>query len=91
MDCKNYNSEEKNEIVVACQNGGQITDFLDHFDFGQNLKKKTKQNTFPMEFFNEIWHKVGQHEEIYITEITFYKNYSILKWRPKHFFFAIAQ
>ena len=27
------------------------------FDFGQNLK-----TTFPKEFFNEIWLKVGEHE-----------------------------
>ena len=33
--------------------------------------------------FNEILLKVGEHEKIYITEITFEKNYSVLKWRPK--------
>ena len=44
-----------------------------HFDFGQNLK-----NHFPKEFFNEIWLKVGEHEYIYITEITFLKNYSVI-------------
>ena len=27
-----------------------------------------------MEFFNEIWLKVGEHEKIYITEITLKKN-----------------
>ena len=46
-----------------------------HFDFGQNLK-----TTFPKEFFfNEIWLYVGEHEYIYITEITFKENYSVLK------------
>ena len=39
-----------------------------HFDFGQNLK-----NHFPKWFFNEIWLKVGEHEYIYITELTFKK------------------
>ena len=29
----------------------------------QNLKKKKKKKkTFPKEFFNEIWLKVGEHE-----------------------------
>ena len=39
---------------------------------------------------NEIWLKVGEHKYIYITEITFEKNYSVLKWWPKQFF-DIAQ
>ena len=53
-----------------------------HFAFGQNLKKH-----FPKKkIFNEIWLKLGEHEYIYITEITFFKNYSILKWRPKQYF-----
>ena len=39
---------------------------------------------------NEIWLKVREHEYIYITEITFQENYSVLKWRPKQFF-DIAQ
>ena len=30
-----------------------------------------------MEFFNEIWLKVGEHEYIYIFEIKFEKNYSV--------------
>ena len=29
------------------------------------------KTTFPKEFFNEIWLKVGEHEYIYITEIKF--------------------
>ena len=36
-----------------------------------NLAKIWK-TTFPKEFFNEIWLKVGGHEYIYITEITFF-------------------
>ena len=39
-----------------------------HFNFGQNLKKK---NTFPKEFFNEIWFKLGDHKYINIAEIQF--------------------
>ena len=35
-----------------------------HFDFGQNLKKK---NTFPKEFFNEIWLKLEDHDYINIA------------------------
>ena len=42
----------------------------------QTKNKKTKK-TFPMEFFNEIWLKVGEHEYIYIFEIKFEKNYSV--------------
>ena len=30
-----------------------------------------------MEFFNEIWLKVGEHKYIYIFEIKFEKNYSV--------------
>ena len=47
---------------------------------------KIWKTTFPKEFFNEIWLKVGEHKYIYITEITFFKNYSVLKWRPKQLF-----
>ena len=50
-----------------------------------SILAKIWKTTFPGEFFNEIWLKVGEHEYIYITEITFLKNYSILKWRPKQF------
>ena len=55
-----------------------------------SILAKIWKTTFPKEFFNEIWLKVGEHEYIYITEITFLKNYSVLKWRPKQFF-DIAQ
>ena len=34
---------------------------------------KIWKTTFPMEFFNEIWLKVGEHEYIYIFEIRFEK------------------
>ena len=30
-----------------------------------------------MEFFNEIWFKVGEHEYIYIFEIKFEKKYFV--------------
>ena len=56
--------------VIPFPNGGQITDF--YFRVISILAKIWK-NTFPKEFFNEIWLKVGEHEKIYITEITFQK------------------
>ena len=69
------------------QIGGQITDFC--FRSFRFLAKIWK-TTFPKEFFNEIWLKVGEHKYIYITETTFKKNYSVLKWWPKQIF-DIAQ
>ena len=30
--------------------------------YDQNKNKKKKKNTFPKEFFNEIWLKVGEYE-----------------------------
>ena len=51
---------------------------------------KSWKTTFPKEFFHEIFLKVGEYEYIYITKITFLKNYSVLKWQPKQFF-DIAQ
>ena len=51
-----------------------------------SILAKIWKTTFPKEFSNEIWLKVEEHEYIYITEITFEKNYSVLKWRPKQFF-----
>ena len=42
------------------------------FSLDQNLK-----NTFQMEFFNEIWLKVGEHEYIYIFEIKFEKKFCL--------------
>ena len=79
--------KKKSENVVPFQNGGQITDFyFASFRFWPKFEKTTLQK----EFFNEIWLKVGKHEYIYITEITFFKNDSVLKWGPKQFF-DIAQ
>ena len=58
------------ENVRPFQNGGQITDFcFASFRFWPKFGK----TTFPKEFFNEIWLKVGEHEYINITEITFKK------------------
>ena len=39
-----------------------------------SISAKIWKSTFPKEFFNEIWLKVGENEYIYITEITFKKN-----------------
>ena len=85
---KNHNSAKKKiENVVPFQNGGQITDFyFASFRFWAKFEK----NHFPKGIFQWNWLKVGEHEYIYITEITFWKNYSVLKWRPKQFF-DIAQ
>ena len=47
--------------------------------------EKKKKNTFPKEIFNEIWLKEEDHKYIYITEITFKKHYSVLKWWLKQF------
>ena len=42
------------------------------FSFCKNSHvTKIWKNTFPMEFSNEIWLKVGEHEYIYICEIKF--------------------
>ena len=38
-----------------------------------SILAKIWKTSFPKEFFNEIWLKVGEHEYIYITEITFRK------------------
>ena len=37
---------------------------------------KIWKNTFPKEFFNKIWLKIGKHEYIYIFEIKFEKKRS---------------
>ena len=34
-------------------------------------------NTFPKEFFNKIWLKVGEHEYIYIFDMEFETQYSV--------------
>ena len=38
-----------------------------------SILAKIWKNTFPKEFFHEIWLKVGEHQYIYITETTFKK------------------
>ena len=83
MDYKKSQFRKKKiENVVPFQNGGQITDFyFASFRFWPKFEK----NTFPKEFFNEIWLKVGEHEYIYITKITLKKN-SVSKWWPKQVF-----
>ena len=59
-------------MLYRFKNGGQITDFyFALFRFWSKFEKK--KNTLPKEFFNEIWLKVGEHEYIYITEITYLK------------------
>ena len=45
----------------------------------KQANKQKNQNTFPKEFSNEIWLKVGEHEYIYITEIKFEKYYPVSK------------
>ena len=59
---------------------------LRHFNFGQNLKKKS---IFLKELFNEIWLEVGEHEQIYITEKPFLNFFFASKWRENVFFFWI--
>ena len=41
------------------------------------------KNTFPKEFFNQIWRKVEEHEYIYILEIIFKKKLFCLKMAAK--------
>ena len=50
-----------------------------------SILAKTWKNSFPKEFFNEIWLRVEELESIYITEIALKKSYSVLIWRPKYF------
>ena len=38
-----------------------------------SILAKIWKSTFPKEFFNEIWLKVGEYKYINITEITFLK------------------
>ena len=40
-----------------------------------------------MNFSIEIWLKVGEHEYIYITEVTFYQKLFRFKMATKTFFF----
>ena len=50
---KNQNKTKMYRFKMAVK---QTIFISPHFDLGQNLKKK---NTFPKEFFNEFWLKVG--------------------------------
>ena len=69
---KNYNSEKKKKNWKCCTNSkrGPNNQFLFRVIL---ILAKIWKTTFPKEFFNEIWLKVGEHEYIYITEITFKK------------------
>ena len=51
-----------------------------------SILAKMWKTTFPKEFFNEIWLKVGEHEYIYITEITFLNKLFRLKMAAKTIF-----
>ena len=64
----NHISGKKYKIFVPFQNGGQISDF--HFASFW-FRPKFEKNTFPKEFFNEIWLKLGDHDYINIAEIKF--------------------
>ena len=71
------------ENVVPFQNGGQITNFyFASFRFWSKFEK----NTFPKELFKEIWLKVEEHENIYITEITLKKKIFRFKMPAKTIF-----
>ena len=68
------NQQQEHSKNVGFQNGGQ----KNKFSFRENSHvTKIWKTTFPMEFFNEIWLKVGKHEYIYIFEIKFEKKYSV--------------
>ena len=63
---------EKRFIILKWKPNTNICS-LHHFIFGENLKKK---NTFPKEFFNEMWLIVGDYKYFYITEIKIGNLYS---------------
>ena len=52
--------------IVSFLNVGQITNLL--FRVILILAKIWKKKKHFSQFFNEIWLKVGEHEQIYITE-----------------------
>ena len=54
-----------------------------------SILAKIWKTTFPKEFFNEIWLKVGEHEYIYITETTFKKKLFRFKMAAKTFFLIL--
>ena len=84
---KNHNSAKKNWKCCTVSKWRPNNWFLFRVI---SILAKIWKTTFPKEFLNEIWLKVGEHKYIYITEITFKKNYFVLKWRPKQIF-DIAQ
>ena len=51
-----------------------------------SISAKIWKNTFPKEFFNEIWLKVGDYEYNNIAEIKFGHFYSCVILEAKHFF-----
>ena len=53
---------------------------------GISILTKIWKNTFRKEFVNEIWLKVGEHDYINITEITFEKKIFRFKMAAKKFF-----
>ena len=65
MGYKNHNPEKKSCTVSKWRPNNR---FLYRVI---SILPKIWKTTFPKEFFNEIWLKVGEHEYIYITEITF--------------------
>ena len=75
--------------VVPFQNDGHITEFyFASFPCWPKFEKPLSQR----KFFNEIWLKVGQHEWIYITEITFKKKIILFQNGGRNIFFLdIAQ
>ena len=77
---KSHNSGKKNQKCSTVSKWRPNNRFMFRVI---SILAKIWKNTFPKEFFKEIWLKVGEHQYIYITEITFKENYSVLKWRPK--------
>ena len=84
---KNHNSAKKKWKCCTVSNWRPNNRFL--FCVISILAKIWK-TTFPKKFFNEIWLKVGEHEYIYITEITFKKKLFRFKMAAKTIF-DIAQ
>ena len=56
-----------------------------------SILAKVYKTTFPKEFFNSIWLKLGDHEYIYIAEIRFEKFHSGAILGANHFFFLHPQ
>ena len=56
-----------------------------------SILAKIWKTTFPKEFFNEIGLKVGEDEQIYITEITFWQKSILFQNGGQNNIFGIAQ